>query len=72
MTKFGNDAMESLGYLKFTDESMKSNFLQSLSTMRRHRLFCDVILLSVVASPLAELMYGQRERPLKHTVSFTP
>ncbi|XP_019552972.3 influenza virus NS1A-binding protein isoform X1 [Aedes albopictus] len=40
-----DDAMESCGYLRFTDESMKSNFLQSLSTMRRHRLFCDVILL---------------------------
>ncbi|XP_053697648.1 influenza virus NS1A-binding protein-like isoform X2 [Sabethes cyaneus] len=37
--------MESCGYLKFNDEKMKSNFLQSLSTMRRHRLFCDVILL---------------------------
>uniref|UniRef100_A0A8D8F4K6 Influenza virus NS1A-binding protein homolog B n=1 Tax=Culex pipiens TaxID=7175 RepID=A0A8D8F4K6_CULPI len=44
-SSIGDDAMESLGYLKFTDESMKSNFLQSLSTMRRHRLFCDVILL---------------------------
>lgn len=41
----GDDAMESCGYLKFTDEGMKSSFLQSLSTMRRHRLFCDVILL---------------------------
>ncbi|XP_038117896.1 influenza virus NS1A-binding protein homolog A isoform X1 [Culex quinquefasciatus] len=45
ITYDSDDAMESLGYLKFTDESMKSNFLQSLSTMRRHRLFCDVILL---------------------------
>lgn len=44
-SSIGDDAMESCGYLRFTDESMKSNFLQSLSTMRRHRLFCDVILL---------------------------
>ncbi|XP_058062042.1 influenza virus NS1A-binding protein homolog isoform X1 [Anopheles bellator] len=41
----GDDAMESCGYLKFTDDTMKSNFLQSLSTMRKNRLFCDVILL---------------------------
>lgn len=44
-SSIGDDAMESCGYLKFTDESMRSNFLQSLCTMRRHRLFCDVILL---------------------------
>lgn len=44
-SSIGDDAMESFGYLRFTDESMKSNFLQSLCTMRRHRLFCDVILL---------------------------
>ncbi|XP_035783425.1 influenza virus NS1A-binding protein homolog isoform X1 [Anopheles albimanus] len=41
----GDDAMESCGYLKFTDEGMKSNVLQSLSTMRKNRLFCDVVLL---------------------------
>ncbi|XP_049281776.1 influenza virus NS1A-binding protein-like isoform X1 [Anopheles funestus] len=41
----GDDAMESCGYLKFTDDNMKSNFLQSLSTMRKNRLFCDVVLL---------------------------
>ncbi|XP_055539704.1 influenza virus NS1A-binding protein-like isoform X1 [Wyeomyia smithii] len=45
ITYESDDAMESCGYLKFNDESMKSNFLQSLSTMRRHRLFCDVIIL---------------------------
>lgn len=41
----GDDAMESCGYLKFTDQNMRSSFLQSLSTMRKNRLFCDVILL---------------------------
>ncbi|XP_055602815.1 influenza virus NS1A-binding protein-like isoform X1 [Uranotaenia lowii] len=40
-----DDAMEALGFLRFTDENMKSNFLQSLSAMRRNRLFCDVMLL---------------------------
>ncbi|XP_055636407.1 influenza virus NS1A-binding protein-like isoform X2 [Toxorhynchites rutilus septentrionalis] len=45
VTYDSDDAMESCGYLRFTDESMKANFLQSLSAMRRHRLFCDVILL---------------------------
>uniref|UniRef100_A0A182Q0M1 BTB domain-containing protein n=1 Tax=Anopheles farauti TaxID=69004 RepID=A0A182Q0M1_9DIPT len=40
-----DDAMESCGYLKFTDDNMKSSFLQSLSTMRKNRLFCDVVLL---------------------------
>lgn len=36
--------MEDCGFLKFTDESLKGNFLQTMSTMRKHRLFCDIIL----------------------------
>ncbi|XP_059608606.1 influenza virus NS1A-binding protein-like isoform X2 [Phlebotomus argentipes] len=40
----GDDAMEDCGFLKFTDNDLKSSFLQALATMRKHRLFCDVIL----------------------------
>jgi influenza virus NS1A-binding protein len=36
--------MESYGFLRFTDENLKSTFLRSLSTMQKNRLFCDVIL----------------------------
>ncbi|GAB0087833.1 influenza virus NS1A-binding protein isoform X1 [Sergentomyia squamirostris] len=36
--------MEDCGFLKFTDNDLKSSFLQGLTTMRKHRLFCDVIL----------------------------
>lgn len=36
--------MEDCGFLKFTDETLKVSFLQSLNTMRKHRLFCDVVL----------------------------
>lgn len=39
-----DDAMEDCGFLKFTDTSMKATFLQTLSTMRKNRLFCDVII----------------------------
>lgn len=41
---FIDDAMEDCGFLKFTDNSLKASFLQALSTMRKHRLFCDVII----------------------------
>lgn len=36
--------MEDCGFLKFTDETLKVSFLQTLNTMRKHRLFCDVVL----------------------------
>lgn len=36
--------MEDYGFLKFTDESLKVTFPQTLNTMRRHRVFCDVVL----------------------------
>lgn len=36
--------MEDIGFLKFTDDNLKTSFLQNLGTMRKHRLFCDVIL----------------------------
>lgn len=39
-----DDAMEDCGFLKFTDETLKVSFLQTLNTMRKHRLFCDVVL----------------------------
>ncbi|XP_037051274.1 influenza virus NS1A-binding protein-like isoform X2 [Bradysia coprophila] len=41
---YSDDAMEDCGFLKFTDEKLKSSFLQALSTMQKHRLFCDVVL----------------------------
>lgn len=31
-------------YLRFEDDSLKSSFQESLSLMRKNRLFCDVIL----------------------------
>lgn len=31
-------------YLRFVDDSLKSSFQESLSLMRKNRLFCDVIL----------------------------
>uniref|UniRef100_A0A0K8TMM0 BTB domain-containing protein n=1 Tax=Tabanus bromius TaxID=304241 RepID=A0A0K8TMM0_TABBR len=40
----GDDAMEDCGFLNFTDDEMQATFLQSLHTMRKHRLFCDVVL----------------------------
>lgn len=40
----GDDAMEDCGFLKFTDDEMKASFLQGLHTMRKHRLFCDVVI----------------------------
>uniref|UniRef100_A0A1B0C8T9 BTB domain-containing protein n=1 Tax=Lutzomyia longipalpis TaxID=7200 RepID=A0A1B0C8T9_LUTLO len=43
-SSIGDDAMEDCGFLKFTDNDLKSSFLQALATMRKHRLFCDVIL----------------------------
>lgn len=36
--------MEDCGFLKFTDDNLKATFLQALSTMRKHRLFCDVVI----------------------------
>lgn len=36
--------MEDFGFLKYTDDTMKASFLQALHTMRKHRLFCDVVL----------------------------
>lgn len=36
--------MEDCGFLKFTDDEMKASFLQTLHTMRKHRLFCDVVI----------------------------
>lgn len=36
--------MEDFGFLKYTDENLKASFLQMLSTMRKNRLFCDVVL----------------------------
>lgn len=30
--------------LKYTDDTLRSTFLASFNTMRKHRLFCDVIL----------------------------
>lgn len=41
---FTDDAMEDCGFLKFNDETLKVSFLQSLNTMRKHRLFCDVVI----------------------------
>lgn len=31
-------------YLRYVDDSLKSSFQESLSLMRKNRLFCDVIL----------------------------
>lgn len=31
-------------HLRFVDDSLKSSFQESLSLMRKNRLFCDVIL----------------------------
>jgi len=31
-------------FLRFSDDSLKSSFQESLSLMRKNRLFCDVIL----------------------------
>ena len=31
-------------YLRYNDESLKSSFQESLSLMRKNRVFCDVIL----------------------------
>lgn len=39
-----DEAMEDCGFLRFSDDTMKATFLQALSTMRKHRLFCDVVL----------------------------
>lgn len=39
-----DDAMEDCGFLKFTDDTLKVSFLQTLNTMRKHRLFCDVVI----------------------------
>lgn len=41
---FSDDAMEDCGFLKFTDETLKVSLLQTLNTMRKHRLFCDVVI----------------------------
>lgn len=41
---FTDDAMEDCGFLKFTDDTLKVSFLQTLNTMRKHRLFCDVVI----------------------------
>ncbi|XP_055390528.1 influenza virus NS1A-binding protein homolog isoform X2 [Condylostylus longicornis] len=38
------ETCEDAGLLKFIDDEMKASFLQSLHTMRKHRLFCDVVL----------------------------
>lgn len=44
LTLLADEAMEDCGFLRFTDDTMKATFLQALSTMRKHRLFCDVVL----------------------------
>lgn len=44
LSLFTDEGMEDCGFLKFTDDSLKGSFLQTMSTMRKHRLFCDIIL----------------------------
>lgn len=39
-----DDAMADCGFLKFIDDTLKVSFLQTLNTMRKHRLFCDVVI----------------------------
>lgn len=46
-----DEAMEDCGFLKFTDNTMKASFLQALNTMRKHRLFCDVVINVSVTQP---------------------
>lgn len=47
METVGDDALEDYGVLKYTDDTLRSTFLASFNTMRKHRLFCDVILNAV-------------------------
>lgn len=41
---FADDAMESYGFLRFEDDTLKKSFLSCLSTMQKNKVFCDVIL----------------------------
>lgn len=47
-------------YLRYVDDSLKSSFQESLSLMRKNRLFCDVILhVSSAASGMLEFDDGK-------------
>ncbi|CAD7086722.1 unnamed protein product [Hermetia illucens] len=72
--------MEDCGFMKFTDEQTKASFLQSLHTMQKHRLFCDVVLnvgnsdiyahknvLACVSSYFMELFSADQESVKTHS-----